>query len=154
MTAPMVIAVTGHRPGRLGPGGAARVRHEMRRLVMRHRGAVWRTGGAVGADQIAADVVLDAGQLLELVLPFPPHIQAARWRDDQRERLANQIARAHDVVCLADVYDAAVYHERNLELVHAADVLVAFWDGRPSGTAATVRAAHQACVPVYWVAVP
>lgn len=150
----MVIAVTGHRPGRLGPGGAARVRHEMRRLVAQHRGAVWRTGGAIGADQIAADVVLDAGEVLELILPFPPEIQAKRWAHHQRERLFSQIARAHDAYCIAIAYDPAAYDTRNLELVHDADLLVAFWDGRPSGTAATVRAAHQACVPVHWVLVP
>lgn len=154
MTPPMVIAVAGHRPSRLGRGAAARVQHEMRRLIAQYPGAVWRTGGAVGTDQIAADVVLAAGQLLELVLPFPPHIQAARWSDEQRKRLHVQIVAAHDGYVLSNTYDPAVYHKRNLELVHDADLLVAFWDGRPSGTAATVRAAHQACVPVLWVRVP
>lgn len=151
---PTIVAVAGHREARLGRGGAARVRHEMRRLLAQYPGAIWRTGGAIGADQIAADVVLEAGQLLQLVLAFPPRIQAARWRDDQRRRLASQIARAHDAYCVADTYHSAAYHTRNLELVHDADLLVAFWDGRPSGTAATLQAAHQACIPVHWVLVP
>lgn len=154
MTGPTIIAIAGHRPARLGRGGAARVQHEMRRLIAQYPGAVWRTGGAIGADQIAADVVLEVGQLLQLVTPFPPEIQAARWTHDQRERLFSQIARAHDAYCIRDTYARAAYLERNLELVHDADLLVAFWDGCPSGTAATVRAAHQACIPVLWVRVP
>lgn len=132
-------------------GWIAERHDEMRRLIAQHPGAIWRTGGALGADQIAADVVLEAGQVLQLVLPFPPRIQAARWREDQRRRLTSQIARAHDAYCVADAYDPAAYRKRNLELVHDADLLVAFWDGRPSGTAATVQAAHQACIPVHWV---
>lgn len=40
--------------------------------------------------------------------------------------------------------------ERNKEMVHAADVVIAFWDGTSKGTAFTIDYARELGVPVIW----
>lgn len=148
------IAVSGHRslarPGGAGPG---RVRRTVRALIARYPQALWIAGGAVGADQIAADEVLAAGARLALLLPFPVAVQAARWSATQRQVLENQAARAEAVCVVRFTYDVRGYHDRNQLLVRSADLLVAFWDGRPSGTGSTVHEARRRGTPVHWVPV-
>ena len=42
-----------------------------------------------------------------------------------------------------DMYAAEIVDKRNRYMVDHADVLIAVWDGSPSGTGKTVRYAHQ-----------
>lgn len=143
------IAITGHRPAGLGARGPARIRAAIRDLVGHHPGALWLAGGAVGADQIAADELLNLGQRLQLVLPFPVALQAARWAPQAACVLAAQVARAEAVDIVRDTYNVGAYHERNRRLVQRAELLVAFHNGRPfGGTASTIREAHRQHVPV------
>jgi uncharacterized phage-like protein YoqJ len=144
MGAPATIACTGHRLGRLPPSAPAKIRAAVRCLVGRHPGATWLCGGAIGTDQIAADEVLLLGERLELVLPFPPAIQAARWRPADRWRLLRQVSHAASVEVLRDHYHPGGYRQRNRRLVERADLLMAVWDGRRwGGTAATVLMAQS-----------
>jgi hypothetical protein len=152
MTRPLTIAVSGHRPARLSPGAPAVIRAAVRELVGRHPDARWVVGGAIGVDQIVAGELLELRQAVQLVLPFAPAIQGARWRPSQRQTLLAQVARAMAVEVLYQAYDVAAYHARNKRLVELADLLVAFWDGRPTGgTAATVAEARRRGVPVHVV---
>lgn len=141
------IAITGHR--NLGPDGAAVVRRVIRDIAPSYPGAIWLTGGAVGADQLAADELLARGARVELVLPFPANIQGLHWSVGDRQRLARQIARAQGVEILQDHYSADAYHRRNRRLVQRADLVVAFWRlGQAGGTAFTISEADRRRVPV------
>lgn len=143
------IAVTGHRPHHLPPGAARYIAAELNDLANRHPGATWLTGGAVGTDQIAAQVLLDRGERLELVLPFPPAVLAARWSGRYQSILRDHIDRAAAVHILHPRYSQTGYRDRNQRLVDGADFLVAAWNGRPgSGTAMTVRMAGDRRLPV------
>jgi hypothetical protein len=149
VTRPFTIAVTGHRLGRLSPGAPAVIRAAVRELVGRHPGAVWVAGGAIGVDQIVAGELLRLRERVQLVLPFSPAVQSVRWSPAQRQTLLSQVANAMAVEVLYQAYDLAAYHERNKRLVELADLVVAFFDGRPTGgTAATIAEARRRAVPV------
>jgi len=146
------IAATGHRPAGLPAGAERHIRAGVREIVGQHPGATWLVGGAIGADQIATDELLKLGERVELVLPFRPDIQAARWTRDQQRVLREQVARAAAVHVIRGHYDPAAYHERNRHMVQRADLLVAFWNGRErgGGTVSTIRLAGRLRVPVIW----
>jgi uncharacterized phage-like protein YoqJ len=121
-------------------------------LSDQHPGATWLTGGAVGTDQIATRALLERGERVELVLPFPDAIQAARWTGRQHDTLRDHIARVAAVHVVHPRYTATGYRDRNQHMVDHADLLLACWNGRPgSGTAMTVRMAQHRRIPVVWV---
>jgi hypothetical protein len=49
---------------------------------------------------------------------------------------------------LWDVYGKSAGYRRNADIVKAADRIVAFWDGKSSGTKHTIKLAKQAGKPV------
>lgn len=147
MKQPPVLALTGHRG--LAPGAPALIRQQLEGLVLDYPEATWLSGGAVGVDQIAAQALLDLGERVELVLPFPILIQGARWSEAQRELLDGLAVQAASVEVLGSRYHAAGYHIRNRRLLDRADVLVAFTDGRSTGgTASVIRLAERRGIPI------
>lgn len=144
------IATTGHRA--LPHGADRHIRAGVREIAGQHPGAVWLSGGAVGADTIVVDELLEQDKRVELVLPFDPLIQSARWTWDQKWTQMGHLLTVAEVHVLADHYDPAAYNMRNQWMVDRADLLVAFWNGRMrgSGTANTVRMADRAGLPVIW----
>lgn len=145
------VAITGHRPKALPRGAQQRIRSSIRDLVQRYPGATWLSGGAIGVDQIAADELFSLGQRVELVLPFSPEVQATLWSPVERQVFDQQIRKASSVEVLRETYHPDGYRERNKRLVQRADLVVAYWNGSPSGTAATVYEAVRQRVPVLWV---
>ena len=144
------IAICGAR--RLRPGAPARIRTTLGVLAAAHPAAVWRLGGAVGADQIAADTLIEHGEHVELILPFPLSVQGRLWSPEARERLARQIARARAVTVISDTYNVGAYHRRNARLVDGAHLVLAIASGAPTpGTLSTVREAQRRGVPVRWL---
>lgn len=150
----MVVCFTGHRD--LGsPDEALAIRHALDARLYRliEVGAtVFRAGGALGFDTLAALAVLDARHefpslRLELILPCPD--QCARWNAYQIEQYRQILTAADSHTYLAPAYYRGVMHERNRALVNGADVCVAFLRaGCGGGTAYTVDYAKRRGVPV------
>ena len=139
---PYIVAFTGHRNyDRCHDSALLECVEE---LVA--RGArVFRVGMAEGFDLAAASVVLSLkerveGIVLELYVPWPEfsHSFSAANR-----RLYDQIlSQADSVMYVAQSYSQGVYYERNRLLVEGADRVVAWWNGKASGTGYTVRYAR------------
>ena len=144
------ISVAGHRPHHLPARADHYIRSAIHETSDLYPGATWLTGGATGSDQMATDVLLQRGERVELVLPFAPEVQGARWSADQQAKLRDHLGRVQAVHVLRDTYHPDGYRDRNRELVRRADLLVAFWNMRPggSGTAMTVRMAERARIAV------
>lgn len=150
------VALTGHRPDRLAGYDMShpfyRVLHQelssrVQALLGQHQQLELRSGLALGADTIWAQVGL---QLREQhpgriqvagYLPFPG--QAGRWPKSSRDtwaQIRHNLDREH--IC-AESYSPSVMHRRNAVLIQGADLLLALWDGKPTGgTASTVRLAR------------
>lgn len=107
---------------------------------------------ARGADQLFARVMLDAGGMLEVVLPATDYRERKVKPDNAAEfdELIGKAATVH-VMPFAesnrDAYMAASEH-----VLTAVDAVVAVWDGQPSGghggTGDVVAAARKRGIPV------
>ena len=143
------VAFTGHRYYR---GEAAR-QLDLAVSQLADEGATdFLCGMATGFDMAAAESVMRMRSLLTdrcirltAVVPFSG--QAARFSSAERGRYERIMAAADNVICLAESYSPECYARRNDFLVDHASVVVAWYDGAPSGgTRYTVlRAQRSGC---------
>lgn len=142
----LCVAFTGHRNYR-GEADAALARtvEELFRAGFR----TYLCGMALGFDLAAAEAALSlreryADVRLVAVVPFPG--QAERYPNAERSRYARLVAAADERVLVSERYDRGCYRRRNDFLVAHAAVVVAWYDGSPSGTGYTVgRARRTGC---------
>ncbi len=140
-----IICFTGHRqiPDEQYPTLHALLSDTVEQEIQ--RGAtVFRTGGAMGFDTLAALTVLSLRLhyphiRLELILPCPA--QTRGWKEEDR-RLYEQILEQADTHrFVSDIYFRGVLQVRNRALVENADVCIAYLTASGGGTAFTVKEA-------------
>lgn len=98
------------------------------------------SGGAMGFDLLAAELVLDKkknGADISLSMILPCHNQADRWPVAIQRRYNEVIQKADEVVYIADKYNQFCMHLRNRRLVDEADILLCYLVREASGTAFT-----------------
>lgn len=142
--------MTGHTD--LPPDTAGLVADALRAVLAGTAPLVGLTCLAPGADQLFAEVVLELGGRVEVVLPADDYrdekVTPAQWP------LFDELVRRADRVRTMPFprSDHAAYQAAALAVVESADRLVAVWDGVPDdsvgGTAATVAAARERGLPV------
>lgn len=148
-TTPKTVCFTGHRV--IPDEDCPRLVQALERTVadLIERGAtVFRTGGALGFDTLAALAVLSARLShpeirLELVLPCLN--QTKGWKEEE-VRLYEQIrAQANDTRYVGTAYYPGILQARNRTLVDGADVCVAYLlNSHGGGTAYTASLALRA----------
>jgi len=117
---------------------------------------------AEGADRLIAREAVDAGHLLDCVLPFPrddyaTDFASAATRSEYYALLGSavQITELHGSRATPEVTDAA-YMAAGEHVVEHADVMIAIWDGAEArgsgGTGDVVRLALACSLPVLWIA--
>lgn len=115
------------------------------------RGGVDRfiTGGAVGFDTLAAEVLLGLrsrlGLPLSLEIAVPCAGQDAKWPSADRQRYRKILSAADCVTVLSEEYYSGCMQARNRYMVDRAMRLIAFYDPskRSGGTAMTVAYARK-----------
>ena len=148
----MKIAVTGHRPDRLGGYDAddnfRAIRRHMRGFLqgVRLGGVVDVTliaGGALGIDQFWMEVGLHMGLSVTAALPFEGY--DSRWPVASRQKYAKLLDKCSDVRYVCEPgYDPAKLQRRNEWMVDQCDLLVAYWAGtRSGGTSNCITYAEQ-----------
>lgn len=111
---------------------------------------------AAGSDSIFADVVLDLGGTLEVIIPAADY-RARKVKPEHADLFDDLVRRAATVRVLPhEVSDRAAYEAANNALVDDVDLLMAVWDGQApvdrGGTATTVAHAHanHRTVQIIW----
>ena len=149
-------AFTGHRPQHL-PFGMNEsdercvrlkeiLKEEIINLIEAENVTHFITGMALGVDLYAAEIVLDLKARypsITLESAILCETQAVKWSAAQRERYYDIAAQCDKETMLQSHYSPDCMDKRNRYMVDHADVLIAVWDGSPSGTGKTVRYAHQ-----------
>lgn len=112
---------------------------------------------AIGSDTILAEVALELGLPLVVVVPFSGF--DVEFAPEARARYAQLLARARRVVPLPpSERSRAAFRLAGEWIVRETDILVAVWDGQPArsegGTSDTVTYARQVGKPVIVVDVP
>lgn len=133
------VAVTGHRPDKLGGYNAIEnfkaIRRHMRDFLEdAPQGELWLlSGGALGVDQFWIEVGLYLKLPVVAILPFEGY--DSKWPYVSRTLYAKLLDQCEEVRYVCEPgYDPAKLQKRNEFLVDACDVLVAYWNGEESGT--------------------
>lgn len=151
----LTISVTGHRPSKLGgyaPCEQHRViRRHMRDLLQKLQKEYGEltlfSGGANGIDQWWMAV----GHYLEIpviaIIPFKGYERL--WPEEGQKYYNSLLDRCHEIrytistEVLTKKAAADANKQRNKDLVHACDLMVAYWDGAQGGTAHAVGYAKE-----------
>ena len=149
-------AFTGHRPQNLPFGFNEEdercinlkkvLREQIINLIENEGVTHFISGMAIGVDMYAAEIVLGLkasypGITLESAIPCEN--QAAKWSEALRDRYFDIASKCDKETLIQTYYTPDCMDKRNRYMVDHADVLIAVWDGSPSGTGKTVRYAHQ-----------
>lgn len=154
-------AFTGHRPQSLPFGFneaderctelKKALREQIIRVIEEESATHFISGMAIGVDMYAAEIVLGLkskypGITLEAAIPCES--QAEKWSEEHRDRYFDIISRCDKETLLQTRYTPDCMDKRNRYMVDHADVLIAVWDGHPSGTAKTVMYAQNQGKPI------
>lgn len=169
----MIIAVTGHRPNKLG--NAYKPMHPtniklgklMRKFILEKSvykketnsfetdELVWLVSGmALGADTIWAMVALKLRKefpdkfRVECAIPCLNHPNRWNKEDQERHAMISESADFSEVITKEE-YKPYMMQVRNEYMVNKADVLLAIWDGTKGGTANCVNYAKKKNVKIY-----
>jgi hypothetical protein len=135
------VGIVGHRADRIGD--AARVSMRLREVLDLVAAALPGDAAlrlvsalAEGADRLGASAALEAGMELDAVLPFPVDEYARDFAGEpSRAEFADLLARASSTLILDGAADARAraYEAAGMALLDNCDLLIAVWDGGPSG---------------------
>ncbi|MBB5874020.1 hypothetical protein F4553_007454 [Allocatelliglobosispora scoriae] len=146
------IGITGHI--RLAPETVVLVRAAIREVLMAYTGSdfVGVSCVAGGADSIFAEIVLELGGALEVVLPSADY-RERKVKPEHAVQFDSLVSRASRVRTMPyRRAGRAAYEAANEVLLSSCDLMIAVWDGQPSadrgGTGAAVEQARQRGLPV------
>ena len=99
------------------------------------------SGGALGFDQIAAETVIHLKDNCDLTLWIaePFYGFTDKWTEAQKARYQTVRDKANQSFVISRDYSQGVYQIRNEWMVDHSEIVVAAWNGQPSGTANTVE---------------
>ena len=103
------------------------------------------SGMALGVDMICAEIVLNLKKkykniILECAIPCLN--QEKQWPLSEQERYRKILNKADIVHYVSkEEYSNSCMNERNKYMVEQSDVVIAVWNGKPSGTGNTVKMA-------------
>lgn len=143
----MSIAVTGHRPPKLGgynnTEGFRAIRRHMRDFLEEAPSGEIEliSGGALGIDLLWMQTGILIGFPVLAALPFKGY--DGRWPDASRREYQKWLDKCREVVYVSPGgYHPAKMQTRNEWMVQRADSLVAYWNGSEGGTSNCVAYAH------------
>lgn len=145
-----ICCFTGHR--KLPPAHIDAIKAELDRVVdilIRGRTTIFRTGGAMGFDTLAALTILDRkmeNPELRLELCLPCRNQTEKWDEESKAVYEYIRQNADEVHYVSEEYTSSCMLARNRFMVDGSTYCVAYCenpDARRGGTAYTVRYAKK-----------
>lgn len=147
---------TGHRPEKLSISekeAKELLRKKIDDEILHHGKKVFITGMARGVDIWASEIILEekirfpeAGIKLIAALPYPNFDE--RWEVDWKIRYDNILKKADKVKIICSKYCDNCYQQRNEWMVNHSSLVIAIWNGKPSGTKNTIDYAIKRNVKV------
>jgi uncharacterized phage-like protein YoqJ len=144
----LVIAITGHRPNKLGfdygltSALILRIQAKLQYLIDEYLPQEMISGMALGIDTLWAELALSNN--IRLVAAIPDASQPDRWPKASQDRYYNILKKADKIVNVSGSVTFKMEHlqQRNEWMVDHCDVLIAVWDGSSGGTANCVKYAE------------
>ena len=149
------ICFTGHRPNKLPwhydetKESCILFRNHLKSILIKaiENGYTnFISGMAIGVDTIAAELVIELRKTYKSVtlqgaIPCPG--QESPWPQKAQLRYQKLLEQCDTVHYVCDHYTDECMNKRNLYMVENSDVVIAVWNGLPSGTANTVQFAKE-----------
>ena len=147
--------LTGHRPDKLPwfydetKESCIRFKDDLRQIF---EGAIkyglknFLTGMAEGFDMIGTEILLDLQNQykdIKIIAIIPCKGQEKKWKPYQQTRYHNIIKQCDDTIILSDTYTKTCMNDRNKYMVEHSSVVIACFNGIPSGTGNTIRFAKE-----------
>lgn len=126
----------------------------LRDLIGRGYTHFW-SGGAVGFDMLAAEVVIELKGFfpqIKLNMALPCRDQSKRWNKSDKRRYEEILAVADEIVYVCETYCTGCMHLRNRFLVEQSGICVAYKKDSDGGTAHTVSCARDKGIEVINIA--
>jgi uncharacterized phage-like protein YoqJ len=144
----MILAVTGHRPPKVGGYQTPNVVYDavmraMDECLIALQPECVITGMALGVDQWMAELCLLNQIPFIAAIPFDGF--ESRWPGESQEKYRRLLRQAHEchVVTPGAPYDHRLMQHRNIWMVQRCDKLLAIYNGTSGGTANCLRAARN-----------
>lgn len=144
----LAVAVTGHRPSKLGNEWdgtgpfSRRIKKWLTTQIVALKPGLAITGMALGVDQLFADVAIELG--IPFIAAVPCVGQSSVWPKARQTRYFDILAKSSEIYYVSDKpYTPDCMQMRNIWMVDHCDTLLAVWDGSPGGTANCVKYAQQ-----------
>jgi uncharacterized phage-like protein YoqJ len=149
------LCFTGHRPDKCGgwnPNNpiAKNIKTKLEEAItqaIQEGYTSFISGGALGVDQWAAEIVLklkEQNSNIKLIIARPFSSQASVWNQESKIIFKSICDRADEVVDVSEEpYAAWKLQKRNEYMVNRSSLVIAVWDGTAGGTANCVNYAKN-----------
>ena len=147
--------LTGHRPKSL-PWGYDEKKENCKRfkndLYKLFTGAFeyglknFMVGMAEGFDMIGCETLIELRKRhkeIKVIAVVPCKDQEKRWKISEQKRYKNLLKKCDKVIILQENYTADCMNKRNKYMVEHSSVVIACFNGKPSGTGNTIRFAKE-----------
>ena len=136
----MVIAITGHRPNKLGFDFSLRsnlvinIKQELQKRIDIYKPSFLITGMALGIDTLWATLAIE--NKIPFIAAIPCLNQEAKWPADAKAVYYNILNQPFcaKVYVSKTAYTPLCMQKRNIFMVENCDKLIAVWDGSKGGT--------------------
>ena len=103
-------------------------------------------GMAEGFDMIGAETLIKLRKKhkeIKVIAVVPCKGQELKWKESQQKRYHKILKQCDDVLILYDTYTKTCMNDRNKFMVQHSSVVIACFNGKPSGTGNTIRFAKE-----------
>lgn len=147
--------ITGHRPDKLPwfydetKENCVRFKKDLKTIF---EGAIkyglknFLTGMAEGFDMIGTEILLDLQKKhkeIKVIAIIPCKGQELKWKPEQQKRYHKILKQCDEIIVLTDTYTQTCMNDRNKYMVEHSSVVIACFNGIPSGTGNTIRFAKE-----------
>ena len=146
--------LTGHRPKSLPWGyneakeSCIKFKQDLEKIfegAIRYGLTTFLTGMAEGFDMIGTEVLLKLRERhdIQIIAVVPCLGQEIKWKPSQQERYNDILKQCNDTIYLFPHYTPTCMNDRNKYMAKHSSVVIACWNGKPSGTENTIRFAKE-----------
>ena len=149
------VCLTGHRPKGL-PWGydeekdiCKKFKKHLRlifRKIIKKGFTNFYTGMAEGFDMIATEILLEFKKIykdIKIIAVIPCLGQEKNWKQSQIDRYYEILNQCDEKIILSKTYTKTCMNDRNKFMVDHSSVVIACYNGQPSGTENTIRFAKE-----------
>ena len=153
---PKTCFFTGHRV--IGAEARTAIRESLKREIINAINdgvTVFIAGGALGFDMLAAETVISLKKdfQIQLVLYLPCRNHNMLWGEGDRLRFDNIMSMADEIYYVTqEEYKDGCMKKRNLAMVEASDMCIAYIKSQHSGTAQTIKMAEAKSIEIIKIA--